>query len=95
MITAYFNEKWDLMNRSTDSEGRQMCHVRRVKDDGVCVWRLVRYPNGWRNVGQLIPGVAQNGFRPTPERHGKLLSNSRTDLTLRSFAETGHGMAYA
>lgn len=97
MNTSHLPESWDLMNRGTDPvTGQPMCHVRRVKHeatDKVTVWRLVLYPNGWRNRGQFIPHF--QGFRPTPERHGVKLSNSRIDLTLKSFAEHGHGVAYA
>lgn len=97
MITSYSPESWDLMNRGTDQDtGFACCHVRRVTRDAVTratVWKLVRRPNGWYNVGQYLGGFT--GFRPAPERNGVKLSGSRTDLTLRSFAEEGHGHAYA
>lgn len=95
LITGYENETWTLMNRGVDpASGQDMVHVRRVGIDArACVWRLVRYPNGWRNVGQYIGSLP--GYRPTPEKRGKLLSNSRIDLTLRSFAESGHANLYA
>lgn len=96
--TGIGTDRWDLMNRGTDSEtGLPMCHVRRITfgvlRDNATVWKLVQRPNGWYNVGQFVYGV--NGFRPTPEKNGVKLSGSRIDLTLRSFAETGHGNAYA
>lgn len=97
MITSNLPEAWNLMDRGIDREsGHEMCHVRRITFDGqkrATVWRLVKRTSrngivGWYNVGQFLPNF--NGFRPAPERHGKKLSNSRTDLTLIDFAEQGY-----
>lgn len=97
MHSGYFPEKWDLMNRGIDPEtGFPICHVRRQNlgaEKRATVWKLVQYPNGWRNVGQFLPGFP--GFRPCLERKGVKLSNSRLDLILRSYAETSHGHAFA
>lgn len=96
MATSYHPETWALLNRSVDPEGREMCHVRRVildQDSRNTVWRLVKYPNGWRNVGQFLPGF--NSFRPTPERNGVKLSGSRTDTVLREFAEYGYSTGWS
>lgn len=97
LITGYHSEDWSVLNRGVakDHDGQPMCHVKRVKADGrVIVFRLVRYPNGWRNVGQFIPSHFDS-FRPTPEKRGVKLSQSRIDRTLASFAETGHGNLFA
>lgn len=98
-ITSYFPETWDLLSRGTTPDGLPMCHVRHQKADvegHTTVYRLVQRAKGWYNVGRLttIPGKP-GGFIPAPERLGKKLSGSRMDLTLLSFAETGHGSAYA
>lgn len=96
LITGYHNEAWDLMGRGTDKDsGLPMCHVRRtvLGTKRTTVWRLVQRPKGWYNVGQIVS--TGNGFRPSPERLGKKLSNSRIDLTLLSFAQEGHPNAYA
>lgn len=97
MITGYSPEQWDLQSRDIDPEtGFDRCHVRKLfldTTERVTVYRLVRFPDGWRNVGQFIPHF--KGFRACPEKRGVKLSNSRLDLTLRSYAETGHGHAYA
>lgn len=98
LITSYCPDKWDLMNRGTTDDGLAMCHVRHTKlaaAKRTTVFRLVKRPNGWYNVGRYItlPGKP-GGFVPTPEKKGVKLSGSRIDLTLRSLAETGHGNAY-
>lgn len=97
MITSYSPETWDLMNRGTDSDtGLPCCHVRRVTRDAITrstVWRLIRRPNGWYNVGQYIGSLG--GYRPAPERYGVKLSGSRTDLTLFEFAERGYSTGWS
>lgn len=97
-ITSFNPERWELQGRGIDPEtGHECCYVRRTTlrpTPQVCTWRLVNYPGkGWRNVGQFL--VHFKGFRRVPERYGVVLSGSRTDLTLLSFAESSHGNAYA
>lgn len=97
MITSYHDEAWRLMDHGTDREtGLPMCHVQRLINDGsnrYITWRLIKRTSrngivGWYNVGQFMTGCER--FRRSPEKHGKKLSNSRTDLMLINFAEKGH-----
>lgn len=81
-------ERWGLLYRGRDPDtGYPMVLVAREKVDcaaRLTVWKLVKRPNGWHNVGQWI---SQGRWRGYPEKNGVKLTDSRIDTALRTYAE--------
>lgn len=80
------NEAWELLARTTE-DGRDVALVARVRHpdhERVTMWKLVRYADGWRSVGQWI---SKGCYRKFPEARGVKLSHSRTDQILLKLAE--------
>lgn len=86
--TSLVSETWELLARSVEDE-LHVAIVIRVKHygpmpDKTTMWKLVRYQDGWRSVGQWI---SKGCYRKFPERRGVKLSDSLIDQALLKLAE--------
>lgn len=87
-------ERWQLLGRASDDEGRPVAYVGREKLDDrgrLTVWKLIQRKGHWFNCGQWI---SLGRFRITDDYSSARtrplrLSDSRIDTLLRSYAD-GH-----